>query len=115
MLLALLLTVAHAEPTLAFEGECPGPLFIDIDAVTPRAGVRLITGSAPGDVEVPSGPCAGRDTGLAGPLRASRPQVDDDGDGYLGLSLDVGPRLCGQLVAVLDEASCEVSTVERVP
>ena len=105
----LVLTLAVAAiaggPTLALSGSCPGPITIEVTGVTPGGRVGLLRGSGVGGDRFASGPCAGVASGLTGPSLV-RVVEDEDSDGRVRLTPEVGPGVCGVTVQAVDGATC---------
>lgn len=103
---ALLSTVAAAAPTLSVTGSCPGVVDIDIGGLTPGERYAFLYGAGAGSDPLPSGPCAGTLTDLAG-LRWAFTRVSADGTASLSPSLP--DAACGQSIQVLDNTTCTLS------
>ncbi|MFT4626262.1 MAG: hypothetical protein ACI8PZ_004939 [Myxococcota bacterium] len=94
--------------SLSVDGACPGPATIDISGVTPGGDAVLLVGnSGLGSDVIPSGPCAGMATDLAGLRMGTRlPGVDD---GAWTFSPTLADAWCGRAIQVLDPATCSLS------
>ncbi len=108
-----LAATATANPTLTVTGTCPGPVQVDVAALTPGATVALITGDAPGSDVIPSGPCAGVSTGLSG-VRLLNVVEDTDGDGTHQESPSLPSGQCGRFLQVVDRIACQPSDVVQL-
>ena len=67
VLIPVLLTVpslAAAQVTAQIDGECGGPISMEVSGLTPGGIVHVITADELGDNTVPAGVCAGTDLGL---------------------------------------------------
>ena len=95
---------------LSLAGSCPGPMDIRITGATPGASVVVLTGSGPGSAPIPGGPCAGADSGLAGPLNWYGP-LRADGGGNAGVSPSLPAPVCSLSAVAVDITTCDVSPV----
>ena len=116
--LALLLCAAAAGPPasaqelqLSFSGECPGFEIVTISSATPGGQLAVLFGSTPGTVNVPVGPCAGTEVGLADPQLLASVTADPAGD--FAISGVLPEEDCGTLLQALDVATCRVTNIAR--
>ncbi len=97
-------------PSLDIVGACPGPAVISMAGLTPSSNVAVVRSSGAGVTAVPAGPCAGTLLDLASPL-ALIGFFPTDATGGLSASPTLAAPMCGQLVQVLDMATCAVTNV----
>jgi len=81
---------------------------VTLTGLSPFTDAVFVSGEDLGAGSVPSGACAGVDTGLLDPALVRRVS-DVDGDGAFTLSADIGAGRCGGRLAALDLTSCEMS------
>jgi hypothetical protein len=108
--LALLLpAVSFAAPTLGLSGSCPGPMDIDLSGFTPDGRIGfLLSRVGPGSDVIPSGPCAGVETGLSGPRWLNSLS---DADGAMSFSPSVPDGACTSFIQMLDVSTCTLTAV----
>ena len=70
----------------------------------------IIAGTGRGSTPIPGGPCAGMDSGLAGPLNVFGPMRDADRDGVVRIRPDIPPPACGYTLAAIDLSTCGISS-----
>lgn len=106
-------TGGNTGPNLAIGGSCPGAGSIDITDGTPGATVAILFSPAPGQAELPGGPCVGVISGLGTPNLLTTLPLDASGNASLSPSF---PSVaCGASMQILDASNCRVSNVEQVP
>jgi hypothetical protein len=109
---ALLLSSPASAVDLGLGGACPGPVDINISALTPGGQYALFRSFGPGVAPITAGPCAGTVTGLStGGLKLQRVGLDGGGDGMETLAATVPPSACGAYLQVLDVETCSLSAV----
>lgn len=102
-----------AGPSLVAGGTCPGTGSLSISGLTPGGTYALISGSGPGSATIPSGSCAGAQTGLTG--LALRHTGVADGSGSDALAPSLSGSACGVRLQALDLATCTLSSVVPLP
>jgi len=95
----------HLEVT----GTCPGVVNLDLIGLTPYGQAAVLLGTGPGSVAVPSGACAGTQTGLSGASFVGL-VTDSDGDGEFHATPSLSSA-CGKYLQLIDRTTCEVSNV----
>lgn len=112
---------AHAQSVeVEVYGACPGGVTVEIDGVLPGSCVGVGRGHAVGDGYghvISKGVCRGSVLALAPAERvgSSADLCDDDEDGFITLSKELGEDACGVSFQVIDLEDCEVSNLARVP
>jgi hypothetical protein len=100
------------EVNLSLAGPCPGEVTLTLTGATPQAPVALLHGEE-GMSQVPGGPCAGTQLGLANPRLAGMAHTDLTGG--LSVTRDLESQACDRSVQALDLATCAVSGVAALP
>ena len=105
---------AWAEPTVTTGGDCPGPMIIAVDNITPGACIGIAWGDpATSGESVWDGVCEGTVMGLD-PLHYAFQVCDLDGDGSITFEPDIDEDACGTFFQILDMAICEPSAVSQI-
>jgi hypothetical protein len=97
---------------LSLAGVCPSEVTLTITGATPQAPVAVLHGQE-GTSQVPGGPCAGTQLGLANPRLAGVALTDLTGG--LTVTRVLESQACNQSVQALDLATCAVSGVAALP
>jgi hypothetical protein len=100
------------EVGLNLAGVCPGEVTLTITGATPQAPVAVLHGEE-GMSQVPGGPCAGTQLGLANPRLAGVALTDLSG--ALTVTRVLESQACDRSVQALDLATCAVSGVAALP
>jgi hypothetical protein len=100
------------EVGLSLAGICPGEVTLTITGATPQAPVAVLHGEE-GMSQVPGGPCAGTELGLANPHLAGVALTDLTGG--LTVTRVLESQACDRSLQALDLATCAVSGVAPLP
>jgi hypothetical protein len=100
------------EVSLSLAGLCPGEITLTITGATPQAPVAVLHGEE-GMGQVPGGPCAGTQLGLADPRLAGVAITDLTGG--LTMTRVLESQACDRFVQAVDLATCAVSGVAALP
>jgi hypothetical protein len=100
------------EVGLSLAGICPGEITLNVTGATPQAPVAVLHGEE-GMSELPGGPCAGTQVGLANPRLAGVALTDLTGGLIVTRVLE--SQACDRSVQALDLATCAVSGVAALP
>lgn len=117
MLLPLwLLSTDASAQTLDLLGECPGPIDLTVDGLTPNRQYAIASSSGTGSAPVPAGqPCAGTVLGLSNvglSLRGVRTAGANGGDAF---TPNVPAAGCDLALQVVDLATCTTTNVYFTP
>jgi hypothetical protein len=82
---------------------------LDLVGMTPFGEVAVLLGTGTGSVAIPSGVCAGTQTGLSGASFVGL-VTDSDGDGELHATPSISSA-CGKYLQLMDRTTCEVTNV----
>jgi hypothetical protein len=93
---------------------CAGQVTLSGEGFTPGASVAVVTGAGLGHEPIPTGACAGVDSGLSGPLRLLY-TVRSDAAGAVQGSQFVGQSECTRHVRLIDLTTCISTAVEHGP
>jgi hypothetical protein len=96
--------------TLLFQGTCPGPVYAEASNMTPGGQLAVVRGTGLGTTIIPVGPCAGTALGLTGAALVTFVN-DNDNDGLVSATPNLGPNYCGTPIQVVDMTTCAVSNV----
>jgi hypothetical protein len=100
------------EVGLSLAGLCPGEVTLTITGATPHASVAVLHGEE-GMSQVPGGPCARTQLGLADPRLTGVALTDLTG--RLTVTRVLESQACDRFVQALDLATCAVSGVAALP
>lgn len=114
LLAALALPGSASAVELAVSGECPGPVSLEVNDLSPGGEWAIMTGTGAGSDPVAAGPCAGVDSGLDG-MSVRMPLRVDDGSGTAVLSPTLPSEACGRSLGIIDMSTCTVSSVQQIP
>ncbi len=110
MFLLPLLALSAAAIELDLSGECPGDMIVDVTSATPSGMVIVLLGSdGLGSDPIPTGPCVGISSGLAGLTAGTGLVVDWDLDGQHRFRPRIRADLCSAGVQVLDIGTCDLT------
>ncbi|MFT4626337.1 MAG: hypothetical protein ACI8PZ_005014 [Myxococcota bacterium] len=109
-LAALALTGSASAQTVTLGGSCPGPVSIDVTGLTPGGNLVMIASNSLGSATIPSGICAGTNTGLGAPMNWFGPVTDLDADGAVSFSPSLPGPACGLYIVAVDMSTCSVSS-----
>ena len=104
--------LASAQVTASVDGECGGPISMEVSGLTPGGIVHVVTADELGDNTVPAGVCAGTDLGL-GRLGTSVSMTASP-EGTLSVAPTIPDVACGRNVIFFDAATCTRSDPARM-
>jgi len=96
--------VYRVVPEIAFFGECPGTLNVEVSGATPNGGIAVIRGDELGESLVPGGPCIDARLPLDSAQLVNVIRADANGAKQATVTLDADD--CSGFVAVVDVRSC---------
>lgn len=98
-------------PSLSTSGSCPGSMTFTSAGNTANGNVAFAYAFGTGAFVIPSGPCAGTQTGLNATIQLGG-MVSADGSGTAELTQNVPAAACGRVfVQTVDAATCATSNV----
>ena len=98
---------------LSLSGSCPGPVDVTLTGATPNAPLGIVVGSGFGSSSVPGGACEGVALDVTSPSPIT--VIEADSSGGLSVSPNVPSANCGDVIQVLDTASCQTSDAVAIP
>jgi len=100
-------------PLVNFAGSCPGAIDLAADNFSAGSAVAVVSGSGPGTTTIPQGSCSGVDLDLANASLVT--VLTADNDGSIRLGREIGGGVCGNLLQLVDLATCDLSNTVMIP
>jgi hypothetical protein len=99
---------------LEVAGSCPGLVTLSLSQALPNTAVRWLASDSPGQVQVPTGFCAGLRTNLGSGVRVVADNTSN-ARGEVLVRVNLTAATCGSVVQVIEPSTCTLSNPVFVP
>lgn len=109
-------TSGAAGSTLRISGQCPGQVTVSWSNATPSRPMGIVLGNGTGSFNIPGGPCAGTQLGIAGGLQlVYTGNTGASGSGQV--SSNAGTAACRKYLqmVIVDGSPCDTTNVVQIP